>query len=112
MGVESVAWDDRLQVVVRDPEIAADLQEWMSAHGYDVSTPNGEAMGPSDLVIIAIGSLAVLRTALVVLIEWIRSRRTTAELRVGRNLLKLSTSADPESVLRSIEQHAGPKESP
>ena len=95
---------NEIKVSVRDGEGATDLREWLSAQGYESSSPKTDSMGTTEIVIISVSSAAVARGAVAVLIEWIRSRRTTVELMVGETRgLKLDVTADQDKVLNAIK---------
>lgn len=92
-----------LQLRVHDEESAVDLREWLSAHGYVSQSPGTGTMGASEIVIISAGSIATARAVMLVLVAWIRARRTTVELTLDADRsMKLDTNADPTTALQAI----------
>lgn len=74
-----------LEVSVTDGIAAADLQEWLSNQGFPARLSHTSGtMSVGDVVILALSGATTLRAATPAIVEWIRSRRTTAEVRLGK----------------------------
>lgn len=95
-----------MQVRVQDQENAVDLREWLSAHGHVTGSPGSETMGASEIVIISAGTIATARAVMIALVEWIRSRRTTVELKLdAERSIKLDIKADPTTALQALQPY-------
>jgi Effector Associated Constant Component 1 len=95
-----------IEVAVSQSDNPTDLREWLAMQAVNVAGAPPGTMGAAEILAISAGTLAAQRIAITAIVEWVRSRRSSVEIRLtGDRMIRIDASRDPEEILRIIQEY-------